>query len=46
MIICGNYMFECSVNKDMEKIYIIREGDNTKGSNIFMSITTCQVIEN
>ena len=44
MIICGNFMFEFNVSKDMQKNYM--EGSNKDGSITFMSNTNCQGIEN
>ena len=45
MVICGSYMFEFNVNKDMKKIYY-KGGDNREGSGTFMSNTNYQGIEN
>jgi hypothetical protein len=45
MVICGSYMFECSVGKDMKNIYI-KGGDGREGRNTFMSNTNYQEIEN
>ena len=39
MVICGSYMFEFGVGKD-----IIREVAVGKGSDTFMSNTICQTI--
>jgi hypothetical protein len=48
MVICGSYMFEFSVSKDMKerKKRYNKGGDNRKGSGTFMSSTNCQGIEN
>jgi hypothetical protein len=40
MVICGSYMFEFTVSKDMKKRYN-KDGGNREGSN-----TNCQRIEN
>ena len=45
MVICGSYMFELSVSKDMKIIYN-KEGGSKEGNNTFMSNTNCQRIEN
>ena len=46
MIICGSYIFEFSVGKDMKKRGYKMGGGNREGSSTFMSNTKCQVIEN
>jgi hypothetical protein len=46
MVICGSYMFEFSVSKDMKKKDLIREVGSKEGSGTFMSNTNCQRIEN
>ena len=43
MIICGNYMFEVSVNKDMKPMLQRKRGGSGR---TFMSNTSCQGIEN
>ena len=46
MVICGRYMFEYSVSKDM-KFMLHKKGDGSReGNNTFMSNTNCQGIEN
>ena len=45
MIICGSYMFEFSVNKDMEKMYN-KGSASRESSRTFMSNTNCQRIKN
>jgi hypothetical protein len=45
MVICGSYMFEFSVSKDMKKRYN-KGGGSREGRDMFMSNTTCQEIEN
>ena len=42
MVICGSYMFEFSVIKDIEKHITMNEGGNMEGSDTFMSSTNCQ----
>jgi hypothetical protein len=42
MVICGSYMFEFSVSKDMRKEDIIRE---VAGRGTFMSNKNCQKTE-
>jgi hypothetical protein len=46
MIICGSYMFEFSVSKDMKKRIYNRGGGSREGSNTFMSNNNCQGIKN
>ena len=46
MVICGSYMFEFSVSKDMKKKGYNKGGGNKEGSGTFMSNTNCQRIEN
>ena len=46
MVICGSYMHEFSVSKDMKKIMDSKEGGSREGSGTFMSNTNCQRIEN
>ena len=46
MVICGTYMFELSVGKDMKKKDTIKGGNNREGSGTFMSNTNRQGIEN
>ena len=45
MVICGSYMFEFSVRKDMKKGYN-KGGGSREGSGTFMSNTNYQRIEN
>jgi hypothetical protein len=45
MVICGGYIFEFSVDKDMKKIYIIREVAVGSGG-AFVSNTNHQRVEN
>jgi len=48
MIICGSYMFEFSVNKDMKKLITMikgRVGGSREGSNTIMSNSNCQRIQ-
>jgi hypothetical protein len=45
MVICGRYMFEFSVSKDMKKGYN-KGGGNREGSSTFMSNNNYQRIEN
>ena len=45
MVICGSYIFEFSISKDMKKKYN-KEGDNREGSGIYISNTNYQGIEN
>jgi hypothetical protein len=45
MVICGSYMFELSVSKDMKKGYN-KGGGNRGNSGTFMSNTICQRIKN
>ena len=45
MIICGSYMFEISVSKDMKSILYKKGVDNREGSGTFMSNTNWQGIE-
>ena len=47
MVICGSYVFEFSVNKDMKIVYIYNKGGgNMESSGIFISNTNYQRIEN
>ena len=46
MLICGSYMFDFSVSKDMKSMLLRKGGDNREGSNTFMSNTNCQRLEN
>ena len=46
MVICGSYMFEFSVSKDMIKNIYIKGGGNREGGSTFMSSIECQKIEN
>ena len=49
MVICGSYMHEFSVSKNMErKLTMIKgeRGDNREDGGMFMSITNYQRIEN
>ena len=45
MAICGSYMFEFSVSKDIKKRYN-KGGGSREGSGTFMPNTNCQGIEN
>jgi hypothetical protein len=46
MVICGSYMFETSVEKDMtQKKGYTEGGGSREGSGTFMSNTNCQRIE-
>jgi hypothetical protein len=45
MVICGSYIFESSVSKDIKKGYN-KEGGSKEGNDTFMSNTNCQGIEN
>jgi hypothetical protein len=45
MVICGSYMHEFSVSKDMKILYN-KGGGSREGSGTFMSKTNCQRIEN
>ena len=45
MVICGRYMFEFNVSKDMKKGYS-KGGGGRDGSGTFVSNTNCQRIEN
>jgi hypothetical protein len=45
MVICGRYMFEFSVSKDMKKGYS-KGGGSRDGSGTFMPNTAYQRIEN
>ena len=44
MIICGSYMFESSISKDMETKGYNKGGGSREGSGTFMSNTNCQRI--
>ena len=46
MVICGSYMFEFSVSKDMKSMLHQKGGGNREGSGTFISNTSCQGIEN
>ena len=46
MELCGSYMFEYSVSKDMKFMLHRKGGSNRKGRNTFMSNTNCQGSEN
>jgi hypothetical protein len=46
MIICGIYMFEFSVSKNMLKKRYNKGGDSREGSGTFMSNINRQRIEN
>ena len=46
MVICGSYMLEISVGKDMKKRGCNKGGGSREGSDTFMSNTNCQGIEN
>jgi hypothetical protein len=44
MVICGSYMFEFSISKDMKK-KCNKGGGSMEGRDTFMSNTNCQGIE-
>ena len=44
MVVCGSYMFEISVNKNMKK-WLIKGGGSREGSGTFVSNTNFQGIE-
>ena len=46
MKICGSYLFEFNVSKDMKKKGYNKGGGTMEGSGTFMSNTDCQGIEN
>ena len=46
MVICGIYMFEFSVRKDMKSMLHKKGRGSREGSNTSMSNTNCQGIEN
>jgi hypothetical protein len=46
MVICGSYMFDFSVGKDMIKKKIYKRGGSREGSGTLMSNTNHQEIEN
>ena len=46
MVICGSYMFEFSVSKDVIKKGYNKGGDSREGSDTFMFSNNCQRIEN
>ena len=47
MVICGSYMFEFGIDKDMKSMLHMRRGGNRKNSGgTFMSNTNCQGIKN
>ena len=46
MVICGSYMFEYNVSKDMKSIFHRKRGGRREGSDTFISNTNCQGIEN
>jgi len=41
MVICGSYMFEFSVSKDMKRKGNNKGGGSREGSSTFMSNTNC-----
>jgi hypothetical protein len=43
---CGSYMFEVSVSKDMKQKGYNKGGGNKEGGGTFMSNTNCQRSEN
>jgi hypothetical protein len=45
MVICGSYMFEVNVSKDVKKTQY-KGGGSREGSDTFMPNTNCQGIEN
>jgi hypothetical protein len=45
MVICGSYMFEFSVGKDIKEKRQDKGGGSREGSNTFMSNTNYQRIE-
>jgi hypothetical protein len=46
MVVCGRYMFEFSVSKDIKKEGYNKGGGSREGTTTFMSNTNCQRIEN
>jgi hypothetical protein len=46
MVICGSYMYEFSVNKDMKSMLHKKRGGNREGSDTLMSNTNCEGTEN
>jgi hypothetical protein len=46
MVICGSYMFEFSVSKDIKSMLHVKGGSSREGSGTFMFNTNCQGIEN
>jgi hypothetical protein len=46
MVICGSYMFEFGVSKDMKSMLHKKGGGNMESSDTFVSNTDCQRIEN
>ena len=45
MLICGSYMFECSVRKDMKRNKITMKKENSNMSSSIFSNTNYQEIE-
>ena len=41
MIICGSYIFDFNVSKDMKKKGYNKRGGSRKGNNTFTSNTNC-----
>jgi hypothetical protein len=46
MVICGSYMLEVSVSKDMISMLHKKGGGSREGSGTFMFNTNCRGIEN
>ena len=36
MVICGSYMFECSISMDMKAMFHMKGGGNREGSGSFV----------
>ena len=45
MVLCGSYMFEFSVSKDMKSMIHWMGAGSREGRGTFMSKTNCQGIE-
>ena len=45
MIICGSYMFEFSVSKDIKSMLHMKRGSDRKNNGTFISNTNCQGIK-
>ena len=46
MVICGSYMFEFGVSKDMKNKWYKKRGGHREGSGTLLSNTNYQGIEN